>query len=422
MIEHTSESDENQLASTAHFAQARRNWVLIVLAAVAMVATLPGRTFGLGLITEELLDSLQLDRLSYGLMNTWATLIGATFCLPCGWLVDRLGVRSTMTTVLIGLGLTVYTMSLLERQASGLILLPTALFLLLLLTRGLGQSALSVFSLTLMGQVAGKRGGIAVGCYSVLVSLGFMAAFGLSRYLLHDLNMSWREYWGRLGLVLIFVVAPATYVLAPRPCQAKKEERSSDGTTGHSLVQALLSRPFWIFAGATSLYGLISAGIALFNESILHERGFPRVIFLNISIASPLVGLAGNLGAGLLAERVGLPRLLVLAMLFLALALFGFPYVSTISEIYLYAAVVGLVGGMITAIFFGVWVRLYGVRELGRIQGAAQMLTVLASAIGPLLFAYSFSIDASYLPLMRILAFVSLVFALAACTLKNKGD
>jgi hypothetical protein len=42
------------------------------VAALAMVATLPGRTQGLGLITEPLLTDLQIDRVSYAVVNLWA--------------------------------------------------------------------------------------------------------------------------------------------------------------------------------------------------------------------------------------------------------------------------------------------------------------------------------------------------------------
>ncbi|MBL9212306.1 MAG: hypothetical protein JNL92_17735, partial [Opitutaceae bacterium] len=39
-------------------------WVMMTVAAVAMVGTLPGRTQGLGLITESLLRDLQIDRVA----------------------------------------------------------------------------------------------------------------------------------------------------------------------------------------------------------------------------------------------------------------------------------------------------------------------------------------------------------------------
>src|SRR5688572_5489798 len=114
-------------------------WVNLVVAAAAMVATLPGRTQGLGLVTEPLIADLQIDRITYANVNLWATLIGALFCLPCGRLIDRYGARIVLTAVLVSLGVTVLFMSF----AAGL----AALVVTVTLTRGFGQSALSVVSL-----------------------------------------------------------------------------------------------------------------------------------------------------------------------------------------------------------------------------------------------------------------------------------
>src|SRR6516165_7806906 len=90
-------------------------WVHVGVAAMAMVATLPGRTHGLGLFTEPIRASLGLSKESYGFTNTCATLLGALFCLPCGWLMDRLGTRVVLTVVAVVLGSVVIAMS----QVSG---------------------------------------------------------------------------------------------------------------------------------------------------------------------------------------------------------------------------------------------------------------------------------------------------------------
>src|SRR4030095_8983563 len=86
-------------------------WANVAVAALAMVGTLPGRTQGLGLITEPLLADLRIDRVSYATINLWATLIGSLFCLPGGRLVDRLGSRLVLTGVIIILAATVLGMS-----------------------------------------------------------------------------------------------------------------------------------------------------------------------------------------------------------------------------------------------------------------------------------------------------------------------
>lgn len=75
-------------------------WVNLAFAAIAMIATLPGRSVGIGLITEPLLKDLTLSRVVFGEMNFWATLIGASFNLICGPAIDRFGVRSVVSTVL----------------------------------------------------------------------------------------------------------------------------------------------------------------------------------------------------------------------------------------------------------------------------------------------------------------------------------
>jgi len=46
-----------------------------------MIGTLPGRTQGLGLITEPLLRDLQIDRVHFARMNLWATLKGSAQAL-----------------------------------------------------------------------------------------------------------------------------------------------------------------------------------------------------------------------------------------------------------------------------------------------------------------------------------------------------
>src|ERR1700680_1972283 len=92
-------------------------WANLALAALAMVATLPGRTQGLGLITEPLISDLHIDRVTYATINLWATLIGAAFCLPCGRLLDRFGSRAVLSIVALGLGISVVAMQSLESVA-----------------------------------------------------------------------------------------------------------------------------------------------------------------------------------------------------------------------------------------------------------------------------------------------------------------
>ena len=77
---------------------------MLGLAALAMVGTLPGRTQGLGLITEPLIRDLGVSRVDYAQINLAATLIGGLFCFGIGRWLDRFGSRVVLTLVAAALG------------------------------------------------------------------------------------------------------------------------------------------------------------------------------------------------------------------------------------------------------------------------------------------------------------------------------
>ena len=98
----------------------------------------------------------------------------------------------------------------------------------------------------------------------------------------------------------------------------------------------------------------------------------------------------------------------------LAAGLAALPHVTTIGQVMAWATAMGLGGGLVMVLFFSVWPRVYGRAHLGRIQGAAQAMTVLASAIGPLLLAACVEWTGSYAGMFNILAGVIGIAAFSA--------
>lgn len=388
-------------------------WVNLTVAALAMVGTLPGRTQGLGLITEPLIKDLQVDRVLFAQINLWATLLGSLLCLGVGRLIDRLGSRVALTGVALALGAVTLAMS----GVRGVIWLA----LLITLTRGLGQSALSVISLTIVGQWFVRRLSLAMAVYTVILSVGFMIAFPVVGAAV--VGGGWRAAWAGVGAAILFGLAPIGWLLVrrtPEDCgvsldgEKQTEEKSDEAGTGHTLFQALATPAFWIFALASSIYGLIASGIALFNESILAELGFDAATYHSSLVITALTALAGNFFGGWLATKWTLNRLMALAMSLLALSLLALPHVRTQAHVAAYASVMGVAGGFVMVIFFSFWSRAFGRAHLGKIQGAAQTLTVLASAIGPLLLAECVTRTGSYAVIFYLLALIVGVLGIAA--------
>jgi MFS family permease len=336
-------------------------WVNVVVASLAMTATLPGRTHGLGLITEPLLHDLNIDRVLFARINLIGSLAGAAFCIPIGWLIDRFGVRRVLVVVTAGLGLSVAGMS----AAGG----PASLLLGLVLVRGFGQSALSVVSMAAIGKWFRRRLGTAMGVFVVLLTFGFIGSV----------------------LAMGAAVTPA----------------------------------FWVVVLGSSAFNLVWSGVTLFNESMLAERGLNQEFAVEIMAILTGVGLVANLVCGKLATRARVVKLLGVGLIFLAIGLATFPAISGTAGARVYALAIGLAGGIVTVVFFAAWGHLFGRVELGRIQGAAQLATVLASALGPVLMAESLALTGSYTPMFLALAGVVGLLALAAVlvpTPRNRVD
>jgi MFS family permease len=399
-------------------------WVVLFVAAAAMVGTLPGRTQGLGLVTESLLADLQIGRVDYAQLNLWATLIGATGALGIGRFLDRFGSRAVLGCVAAALGVTVVMMSRVTTF--------TGLAIAITLTRALGQSALSVISIAMVGHWFVRRIDMAMAVYSVTLSVGFMIAFPVVGSLVQ--SRGWRTAWFAVGAAILVVLVPLGLLLVRRspesigaapdgaagstvpvpgsgsnaePGTRNLEPGTGIGTlepAGYTLREALLTPAFWVFAVGAALYGLVASGIGLFNESILAERGFGPNIYYQTLVVTAMTGLAGNFIGGWFARTVPLNRLMSLSLAVLTLGLLALPHIATTAMAMAWAVMMGLGGGLVMVLFFSVWPRVYGRRQLGRIQGVAQAMTVLASAIGPLLLAACVEMTGSYAAMFYTLA------------------
>ena len=396
-------------------------WVNLAVAALAMVGTLPGRTQGLGLIAEPLMRDLQIDRVSFAQINLWGTLIGSLFCLGVGRLIDRVGSRTVLTTISLMLGTVVLLMS----GVKGVLFVA----LLITLTRGLGQSALSVVSLTMVGHWFVRRISLAMAIYTILLSIGFMIGFVVVGATV--VGSGWRVAWAGIGGALVLVLGPAAWLLVRRAPEGadivsddreRKEAAPDDTQIGFTLRQALSTTRFWVFALSSSVYGLIASGIGLFNESVLAECGFDASTYHRSLAITAITALVGNFLGGWLTTRWSMKRLMALAMFLLAGSLVGLPHVTTQAHVVAYAIVMGLAGGFVIVIFFSFWSRSFGRTHLGKIQGAAQTLTVLASAVGPLFMAWGVEWTGSYAAGFYLLSVIVVFLGISALCARVPRD
>jgi predicted MFS family arabinose efflux permease len=358
---------------------------ILLVASLTMVATLPGRTVGLGLITEQLLADLALTRSNFAELNLWATFIGSLFILGTGPALDR-SLRWTTTAVLAGFSGAVFWLA----NLSG----PALLLLILILIRGLGQSSLSLCSVTIVGKNFQHKRSSAMGVFAVLTSLLFVGAIPSVGSMIVPLG--WRKTWIILAGV-VFAIGFIVAILVRDPHLPGNRGNFDARTTGKTLREALKSPALWVLTIGIGIYYFAFTGITLFSESLVVSLDFSKDIrdwVLAIMMGSALIS---NLCCGWLAQRASVLGTFGGSMIIFSACLIGFPLASgSTGWIFVVAAALGIGSGAVTVIFFTGFADLFGNRNLGKIQGVAQAVTVGASGAGPLFFARSFESSGSY--------------------------
>jgi MFS family permease len=348
--------------------------IVVIAAALAMAATIPGRTQGLALITNRLIaDFPGLTDNDFSWINFWATIIGGLFCWPCGWLLDRVAPKYVALATMLALGLVTLGMA---RATDA-----RTLFVYIALTRGLGQSMLSIISLTLMAKWFRRDSSVAMGGYAVVMTMFMAVGFGVLQGIV--VQQGWRPMWSTLGWSLVVLAPVATLLAWPVTAGRKAQDVAAVPFGSATVWTALGTGCFWVFALCISLFGLVSSGVSLFQVRIFESIGLNEGVFHICQLIGLSVGLLANFTVGWLARKVSLSVLLGTAMAVFAASLVTLPLLRTPTQAYLQATVFAASGGAISVLFFLIWVHAFGPKYVGEIQGVAQWMTVIASAFGP---------------------------------------
>jgi MFS family permease len=368
-----------------------RGWVNLVFAVLASVVALPSMTWGLGIVTESLLNELAISRETWAGYNFWATAISGAFLIPTGLVVDRLGARSVAFVSSLVLGISVWMIS---RASHG-----DDLLLAMILARSAGQGVLSVASVALVGKWFVRRVTLAMTIYGVAVILAYMLAEKVTG--VWSASIGWRATWEWWGIGITVIVCPLLGLFSrshPGPQTAFASDETvtlsaMNPVTGAGVVQrqytlaaAAATPAFWVFCFAGAANGGSQAVVSLFGISILKQNGFadPLAIFLHaVAIVSSIGAIAGLLATGVLGRVLSQASLLRLACILGGASSLLLPVATTPFQADLFGASWGLQCGVLMVVTNTVWAKYYGRQHQGAIEGFTMFVQHAAQAGAP---------------------------------------
>ena len=348
-------------------------WV-IVGAGALMGCVAIGAMFSLAVFLQPMSDATGWSRTGISSAMTLDFLTMGIAAFGWGALTDRFGPRIVVLSgaILLGLGLALASRatSLLEFQIIyGVVV---------------GVAAGAVFA-PMIATVTGwfeERRGLAVSLVSAGMGVAPMTVSPFASWLIASYD--WRTALLAIAIMSWVLLVPAALLVRrPPPARSAAAGMPAEGGEGMTVAQALRSPQFIVLAVTFFFCCAAHSGPIFHTVSYALTCGLSAMTAVTIYSVEGLAGLGGRILFGLLGDRFGARRIVVLGLMVQALGAGGYYFTREIGEFYAVAILFGMAYGGVMPLYAVIAREYFPMRIMGTVFGAAAMISSLGMALGP---------------------------------------
>lgn len=397
-------------------------WVIVVAGTIGAIASLPGQTAGVSVFTDDLIDTTGLTRLQLAIAYLIGTGTSGVLLGFGGRAIDRYGSRIVALGATLGLASTLLGLSMIGPMgtAVGIAVMSIGFGCL----RFSGQGVLTLASRTMVAQWFDRRRGLVTALSSAFTSFSFAVAPALLLVLI-DID-GFRTAWRLMALGLVVVVATivaALYRVSPEAVGLEidggTEESRAARNNGFSAApstrapivgtdsdatkaEAIRDIRFWALTIPVAAMASTSTAITFHIVDLGAELGLTDDEIVRIFVPLAFVSVPITLLTGWLLDRAT-PLFIAAAMALAQLVMYpAVSFLDTRWGVVLAIVTWGGAQGCFSALTSAAIPKVFGRRNLGAIAGVQMSAMVVASAIGPALFALVQSLTGGYRPALLI--------------------
>ena len=224
---------------------------------------------------------------------------------------------------------------------------------------------------------------LAVALVSAGLSLGSTTVGPLARWLITSYD--WRTAMLVIGdLAWLLIIPAALLVREPPPAADSIATRAAaaDGS-GLTVAQALTSPQF--AAIALAFFACCAAHSGPIFHMITHaiDHGVSAMAATTVLSVAGLASLSGRILCGLIADRIGAKRMLVIGLAMQAVAVSLYVFTSSLGSFYALALLFGFSYGGVMPLYAILVREYFGARIMGTTFGAVSSVSTLGMALGP---------------------------------------
>jgi MFS family permease len=361
-------------------------WV-VVGAGALMGCVAMGTTFSLAVFLQPMSEATGWSRTGVSTAMTIVFLTMGVGGFGWGALTDRFGPRIVVLSgaLLLGLGLALASRatSLLEFQIVYGVLV--------------GGSAGAIFA-PMIATVTGwfeKHRSLAVSLVSAGMGVAPMTISPFARWLISSYD--WRTAQLVIAVLAWVLLVPAALLVRRAPvATGAAPGMPAEGGEGMTVGQALRSPQFIVLALTFFFCCAAHSGPIFHTVSYALACGLPAMTAVTIYSVEGLAGLGGRILFGLLGDRFGARRVVVIGLMVQALGAGSYYFTRDIGEFYAVAVLFGMAYGGVMPLYAVIAREYFPMRIMGTVFGAAVMVSSLGMALGPAVGGWIFDTFKGY--------------------------
>ncbi|ODT50175.1 MFS transporter [Devosia sp. 63-57] len=352
-------------------------WVIVAAGAVITCLAM-GAMFALPVYLQPMADETGWSRAGISGAMTVGFIVMGVGGFVWGTLTDRIGARPVVliAAVLLGLGLFIAS------RANDLLVFQFAY-------GGLVGAAGGAFFAPLIATTLGwfdRHRSLAVSLVSLGGGVAPMTITPLATVLIE--NYGWRSAMLMTSIAATLLIIPAAFLIRRAPTvQREAPSPASDIAPAEprpANMAAIFRTPqFFILAGVFFLCCAAHSGPIFHTVSYAMLCGASALAAASIYSVEGFAGLFGRVIFGVLADRLGVKRVIVVGLVLQAAGIYAYIYVSELQHFYLLAAVLGLVYGGVMPLYSVLARDYFGPNVMGTVLGGITMTSSIGMAFGP---------------------------------------
>ena len=339
-----------------------------------------GQTFFIALFNDDIKNLYSLTDGQFGLVYALSTTLSSLLLINFAKLIDLIDLRIYSFLVTLGLFISCLAFYFLPPNI-------IYLFLIIFALRFFGQGAMNHAGITTMTRYFGKDRGKAISIGNLGGMIGVMFLPFLVVYLNYYFNF--KQIWLLCSFSLLIFLPVLYFTLNNQSSRQEKfKESINKDSKKWKTIDVIKNKKFLIYLPLTTAFSFIGTGLMFHQIFIFTQKGWTIEMLGTGFIFLGGFSIIGLIFGGPLIDILN-PRkaiLFFLTPIFFAILILLF--FDSYFFLIIYMSLYGLNLGISAPFIGSLWAELFGLESLGTVKALFHAISVLASALSPVIFGY----------------------------------